>query len=208
MRLNSSDAANEVVFTASASPFLTTEFGARRYTHEFGSAGKAATTMPSSGQLYRFVRFGTISFVSDPQNPQSWQLSLSVSYGATKKPTQGTRLDYVLLVPVRSRMAGPTNKTVDASYPMFINSTKEITRILRADGTAAAVKPNTPPFPSKSLGGQLPELPTGRVRLSALISLVAPDGNPNTAHAVEAVLPSPMTIHAAVTPRYFIARDE
>lgn len=175
-------------------------FGADRYTQEFGSAGKLLVK-PSTGTAWRIVRLGTLNFVSDPTQAQRWKLVLTASVAGG---SANLDVDYLFAVPSRRRLSAATGKPNNASYPKFVPSTSETVRVLRSDGRATIAKPGTPGFPGPALGGPVCELAPGNNALVALTSPVVPDDP--TIDATADVFPQYTTIHAAVRPRYFLAR--
>lgn len=186
------------------------EFGPRRYTQEWGSNGRIITNLPTA-TAWRYHRLGTLNLVSDPHNPQRWRLVLDV---ATATGSTGElSIDALILVPIRRRAASPSNRINDASYPKFTNTTSEITRVLKSDGTGwglghTAGHHHPPLYPSIALGPPLPELPPGDSELFVAVSGLVPDEPVSGASSDSLAADVLTTVHAGVRPRYFHARGD
>ena len=183
----------------SAIPELGTGFGAERYTDEFGSAGK--TIVYPGTVTQQTYRLGTLRFVALRSNPSRWKLKLVMAWTGT---SGSWALDNLLLLPLRSRALSPTGRDYSTvTYPVFVASTTEQTRIIRSDLSGVAQKPAAGEFPSHGLGGSLLELPPGDLVMIARQGQIPDQANtPGAADPVQIA----MTIHPRVTPRFLIAR--
>ncbi len=159
---------------------------------------------PSSGTLWRLTRLGTLAVSSTPLNATRWVLNIEFDVSAGSSGTFS--IDQIVLVPAQRRLSSVTAQPFDASYPSFLPSTTETTRILRADGTAGVRKPNGQYYPAPHLSGALPEMGPGDVTLVAATSNRVPDDP--TIGTGEASYGPTATIHASVRPRYFSGRGE
>ncbi|MFN0092892.1 MAG: hypothetical protein ACKVWR_21870 [Acidimicrobiales bacterium] len=189
-----------------SSGVFASSFGQVRYSDEHGTAGRFITK-PSSGDHWRFVRLGTIRLPVDPANPLRWRLQFR---GTHQTGTSSGRwdLDYLVLVPALNRCSSPTLKADDSSYPDFVSTTSEVTKIITAELAGQVIKPGVSATSDAGLGGQLIEIatdgPGGAADLIVkLSSLVAddPTSNTNTEQEEHAA-----TVHLAVTPRFLMAK--
>lgn len=197
--------ANTIVtptLTVSTRPQDGTSYGSSRYTDEWGSAGKLLVT-PSAGEAWRFLRLGTLRLLVDTTRPRIWLLWLSGSVGAGTSGAWG--VDYLMLVPASSRACGPSSKPNDGTFPPFVSSTAETSKVIRCDLSATVAKPPAYGHPDHGLGGQLLEIPPGEVTLVAKLSSLAPDDP--TSDATTEQLAHSATVHAAVTPRWNLFRS-
>ena len=187
--------------------------GAERFTREWGSAGHLLT-QPTGGAGWRFSRIGTIPMIVDRANALRWQLRLALTPGNVV----AFFADYLVLVPIRNRIASPTAKANDVaasggSYPAVIpydsgwGSTSAMTKTLRADGSGLIAEIGKPAYPDHGLGRVL-EIPEGDCDLVAKLSNLVPDDpTADTTSEMFTAAPSYATsIHVAVTPRYGLIR--
>lgn len=185
--------------TVSARPERGTSYGAERYTAEWGSLGATLTAPTASG--WRMVRLGTITLPVDASRPSRWKLRLT---GATSTGSTGVlAVDYLVVCPIRNRAASPTGKPLDATFPAFIASTSETTKLVASDLRGFAASPPYAPAPDAGLDGALLELPQGATDVLVKLASLVPD---DTAGAVSEQLAHTATVHVAVTPRYHLLR--
>jgi hypothetical protein len=168
--------------------------GVAQYTEEFGSAG-TTMTLPSAGTVRRFVRLGTLRFAT--------HLGLYKIVVAGASPTPD--LDYLLLVPSRSRALSPSRKANDPTFPTFVSSTAELTKRIRSDLSATVQEPNVPETPTSGLGGSLLEFPPGDVDTVVKLSSLVPDDP--TSNTTDEQLAHSATVHFRVTPRWHLGRS-
>lgn len=185
----------------SAQPTAGTSFGWERYTNEYGSAGKALT-ISSSGQQWRFNRLGTLTLLSNPTAPLVWKVKLAASWAAGSSGVFD--VDYLMLVPARSRALGPTGKANDSTFPKFVASTSQTSKTIRSDLSGVVSSPPANAHPDHGLGGQLLEFPTGNVDTLVKLSSLVPD-DPTSDSTSEQANHS-ATVHYSVTPRYRLLR--
>ena len=114
------------------------------YTPEYGTAGKALVK-PSSGTCFRFVRLGTLTIPTVAGQSGALHIDATAAAGSTGQ----FGIDYLVVVPKRSRMLGPTGKPA-SGYPVFFPASL-ITKIIEPDNagrllyqTAEAVQRGTP----------------------------------------------------------------
>jgi hypothetical protein len=182
--------------TLSVRPESGTSFGAERFTHEWGSAGKLLVK-PSSGVPWRPVRLGTLTVAVNPLTPRRWKLWLA---GAVASGSSGGfYLDYLPVVVARQRALGPTSEPNDSSYPKFVSSTSETTKRVRSDLSAVVAAPPAYGHADHGLGGSLLEIPSGPVDALVKLSSVVPDDP--TVNTADEQLAHSATVHFAVTPR-------
>lgn len=195
--------------------------GRKRYTREYGAVAKTLV-LPSSSFRYRLVKIGTFPMIVDRTNPQRWRLRLL----ETLSSTNGLRVDYLLIHPVRYRACPPTGKQDDGgvTYPNFIPpdpnwgaTNYAMTKIFRADGSALIRNPipstnrnvSLPPaFPDHGLGKQI-QFPVGAVDLGFKLSDTIPDDpTVNTAADMSggASASWQCTLRAMIWPRYYVGR--
>jgi hypothetical protein len=186
----------------SARPEWGTAFGAERFTAEYGSAGKALPRM-LSGVGPKAVRLGTITLPVDPARPTRWKLFYKHTTAAGSAGTVG--LDFLHALPIRKRVCGASGKANDSTYPRFVTSTAETTRIITSSLQGLVAKP---PFPAQptggAMGGPAIEMPTGNTDLFVRLASVVPDDP--TLDVTAEQLSHAATVHVAVTPRVFITK--
>ena len=189
--------------TLSVRPADGLNYGAARYTDEWGSAGKLLTPPATGTEKFRRVRLGTIRMLVDPLRPRKWLLWLEGEVGAGTSGAWG--VDYLEPCPATARCCGPTSKANDSSYPKFIASTAETSKTIRRDLTAVVSKPPAFGHPDHGLGGQLLELPPGEAELLVALSSLVPDDP--TEDATTEQLAYSATVHASVVPRWQFFRS-
>jgi hypothetical protein len=196
--------ANTIVtpsLTLSVRPEDGLSYGAARYTDERGSAGKLLTVPTAAA--WRMVRLGTLRMLVDPLRPRKWLLWLAGSVGAG---TAGEwKIDYLVLIPAAARACSPSSKANDSSFPQFIASTAQTSKTIKHDLSAVVAKPPAFGHPDHGLGGQLIELPPGEAEMLAKLSSLVPDDP--TSDATSEQLAHIATVHAAVTPRWYLTRS-
>jgi hypothetical protein len=185
-------------------------FGAERWSAEYGIPGKLLTK-PSSGAAWRFSKFGTLTLPSDTLRPRAWKVFVELSCAAGSSGLFG--LDYLFLVPARSRVLGPTSKVRDASYPLFIGTTSQTSKTIRHDLSGLIGSPPNNPNPDAGLGGNLIEIPLGTTNeagpgtfdLAVKLAPHVPD-DPTLSTNSESAVASPATVQLDVTPRSYLLR--
>ena len=186
----------------SARPEWGTNFGAERFTSEYGQTGKALVKPSSSTGIDRMSRLGTLTLPVDRSRPSRWKLYLTLTTAVGS--TGAVALDYLVAVLVRARAASPTGKPNDSSYPKFVASTAETSKTILSDLRGLVAKPPYAPAPDHGLGQALLELPPGDVDLLVKLSNLVPD-DPTSDTSDEQVTQS-ATVHVAVTPRWHLFR--
>jgi hypothetical protein len=166
------------------------------YTDEFGSAGKPLTP-PSSGTALRFVRAGTLRLSAGAGRYQ-----IFMNTGATS-----VDLDYLLLLPANQRALSPSGKANDATFPIFIPDTSELTKRIRSDlsGTIKDAAGGVGEVDTSGLGGFLLEFPPGDIDTVVKLSSLVPDDP--TSNTTTEQLAHSATVHFAVTPRWRLGRS-
>lgn len=189
--------------TASIWPADGTGFQAR-YTAEWGTAGKQLV-VPSSGTAYRLTRLGTITM---PTGPSGWQwfVRLDGQWAAGSSGRFG--VDYVVMVPARSRAVSPSSEPLDAAYPRFLPAGSAVlTKTVRPDLSATlAHGPIGYEGPADTgLGGGALELPVGPVLMVMVLSNVVPDDPTVDTQSMWKSFDGTQ-VRVVVTPRYWLAR--
>ena len=190
--------------TLSTIPEAGTSFGPTKYTAEYGSGGKLLAK-PSSGAKFRMVRLGTLTFLVDRQRPVRWKVKLAGSYAAGSTGSFG--IDYLILAPARQRACGPTGKANDSTYPKFVQSTSETSKLVKSDLSGRVKNPASYSrfeHPDAGLGGSLLELPAAATDLTVKLSSLVPDDP--TSDTSNEQLSHTAAVHLAIVPRYHLAR--
>lgn len=188
--------------TLSLEPNAGSSFGMSQYSAEFGSAGKLLT-LPSSGTRFRFVRLGTLTMPVDPANALKWDVKIAGAWSAGSSGSFG--LDYLCLVPARSRAVSKSGVANDSAYPDFIISTSDTTKTVRSDLSGLVASGAGTAGADSGLGGTPIELPTGDVNVFVkLSSLVADD--PTSDATTEQKEHTGVTGTVLVSPRYWAVR--
>ena len=188
--------------TLSLEPNAGASFGASQYSAEFGSAGKLLT-VPSSGTRFRFVRLGTLTMPVDTAAPLKWDVKIAGAWSTGSSGSFG--LDYICLVPARSRAVSKSGVANDAAYPDFIASTSDTTKTVRWDLSGQVASATGNPGADSGLGGVPIEMPTGNVDVFVkLSSLVADD--PTSDATTEQLSHTGVTGTFLVSPRYWVTR--
>lgn len=156
--------------TLSASP--ANGLGVSRYTPEYGAAGKLLTK-PASGTVKRFVRLGVLTFPVEPDSPLVWTLKLDGAWGSASSGSFG--VDYLMAAPVASRALLPTGKVLDSTFPKFISSTADTTKLVRHDLSATVAAAANNGAQDSGLGGRQIWLPPGNVDMLIKLSSLVPD---------------------------------
>jgi hypothetical protein len=151
-----------------------------RYTQEYNTIGLAMAPPLQvdavNGSQYGLARLGSLILPADSSLRHAWTLGVTMYWAGTGTPG----IDYVMVVPARSRAATPTNKPVGGAvgyenYPgLFSNlhtSRSYVKKIkwdlstqVRSENVTAGFGGPTGWTPSNGLGGQLLEYPPGAVR--------------------------------------------
>jgi len=178
-----------------------TSFGAERYSSEWGSAGRLLAL--AGGTFYKIYRLGTLLVPADPAVRRTVKIWLTVTTAAGS--TGSIALDYIIVLPARSRALSPTAKRQDASYPAFIASTSQTSKTVRSDLSALTASPPNAGMRDHGLGGSLIEPPAGLVDWLLKLSSVVPDDPVPTAAAEQ--LTNAATFQIDVTPRSYMLRS-
>lgn len=186
----------------SLEPNAGTSFGGVRYSAEYGSSGKVLVK-PASSTAFRFVRLGTLTMPIDPVEPLKWNLKVSAEWSTGSSGVFG--LDYLVMVPARSRAVSKSGVANDSAYPDFIASTSDTTKTVRSDLSGLVASTGGNPGLDSGLGGTPIELPPGDVSFCIkLSSLVADDPTSDTSSEQEEH--TGVTGSFAITPRYWAVR--
>lgn len=183
----------------------TTTYAAERYTSEWGSTGRTLIlpTGTNGNAAYRMVRLGTLTFPVDPVRGARWKVRVENRFGSSSAGFWG--IDYLLAVPIRTRALTPTGKVLDASYPSFITTPGETTKLITSELRGYSGPRNGGPMsPDSGLGGALIEPQPGSLDMLVKLSSLVPD-DPSVNMTSEQ-LAHPTSVHLAVTPRSHIAR--
>lgn len=188
--------------TVSARQLVGAQYGATRYTNEWGSTGKVLT--PAAGTFYSMYRLGIITLPCDPTNRPILHFIIGMTTAAGS--TGSVAFDYALLVPARSRCLSPSGKELDSAYPLFISSTSVTTKTIKSDLSGVAREPGSlTSFPDHGLGGSLIEVAPGVTYWLIKLSDQVPD-DPTPAAAHES-LSYNTAVSLDVVPRSFFLRD-
>lgn len=185
----------------SLEPDAGTNFGQPVYSAEYGSVGKQIVK-PSSSTVFRMVKLGTLTMPVDVVSPLKWRVKVAGGWAAGS--SGAFSLDYLVMVPARARALSPSGKPNDSSYPDFIVSTADTTKLIRSDlsGRVGSAAGNT--GRDAGLGGSLIELPVGNVDMLLKLSSLVPDDP--TLDATSEQLSHTVTGTVTVTPRYWVGR--
>lgn len=180
-----------------------TLYGFEEWEDEQGSPGRSLA-LPSAGTPLRPHRAGALRLKVDRARPRRVRIRVVLTWGTGSTGTY--QFDTLHLAPRRRRVASPTRRTLDTSYPRFSLSLTEWLRIVRSDLSGALGKPPHDPAPANPgvAGADAIALPVGAAQLLAHFSEVVPD-DPATGTATETRYRT-FYVHAAVTPRYHLAR--
>lgn len=194
----------DVNVVASCAPEGGTNYGARRYTQEWGSSGKAIPAT-SAGTDFRNVFLGTLVMRVDRDRPVRWRLKLDCTNSASSTGAFG--IDTIILVPARRYVASITGVN-DANFAKFIASVSQTTKRVKWNKRCEVSDPasaiSTHPYPDGGLGGSNILLPPGQVQLLAWLTDYQPDrADSNSDGAGESVS---ATIQASVKPQHIFAR--
>ena len=185
--------------------------GQVRYTDEWGSVGRVVPTLASSASTYglRWTRLGTLHL------PQAGAREMRLVINATvSTSSSGGRLGLarVLLVAQRQRVALPTGKSADSSYPKWTSVATETTKTVDSDLSTSVCQPGSTTITTsdRSIGGSLPEILPGATDLIIAAGRIVPD-DPSAITSTEYLgqtTPPTTTsqpaasVHLSITPRY------
>jgi hypothetical protein len=178
--------------------------GAARNSHEFGSTGRLLTK-PTSLPVWRFVKAGTYTLPVNADQARTWRLKANLSCAAGSSGNFG--LDYLLVVPARSRALGPTGVVYDGYYPDFITATTQASKTIHHDLSGALSEGSYPTFksgPDHGLGGNLITVDPGPFTLAVKLSSTVPD-DPTSNNESEAVSHA-VSVRVDSTPRSYLLR--
>jgi hypothetical protein len=181
--------------------------GRQQYTAEWGSVGKPLT-VPSAGSAFRAVKLGTLSMPVDKATPLKWNAIVLASWAAGS--TGSLEIDYFVLVPSRSRALSPSSKPLDGTFPKFISSNVDTSKVIRGADLSGRISAATAALARDAgLGGSLIELPPGNVDMLLWLSSVVPDDPTVDAQTQQLAhtLISP-TSQVLVTPRFYLAKGQ
>lgn len=188
--------------TLSVEPNAGSNFGTTQYSAEYGSAGKLLTS-PSSGTAFRFIRLGVVTLPVDTVNPLAWNLKLTGSWSAGGSGTFG--LDYICVVPAKSRALSKTAVANDSTYPKFIIATVDTTKTIRSDLSGLVASAAGYAGTDSGLGGSLIEIPSGTTEFFVKLSSLVPD-DPTSDTTSEQLSHTGVTGAFEITPRYWIVK--
>jgi hypothetical protein len=195
--------ASVITPVAIASAFPTGGLAPTRYTQEWGSLGRTIALPSSGATVYRLTRLGTITLPVDVNNPVSWNLRVALTWGAGSGGVYG--LDYVILVPVKSRACSPTSKANDATYPDFIGTTAAVFKTINSDLTTRIAVPGSASATDTSVAGSLIYPSPGLVSWVVKLSDYVPD-DPTFASTGESTASTTNKVQINVIPRYWLPR--
>lgn len=171
----------------------------------FGAPG-ASVVLPSSGTRFRRVRLGTISMPVDTVTPAKWNLYVAPAWATGSTGNFG--LDYLELVPAKSRACSKTSVANDATYPDFIGTTADTSKaVMGADLSGMTGSAATNKSRDSGLGGSPIELPTGSVDMLLHLSSLVP-GDPTLDATSEQISHTGVTGSVVVFPRVFWAKGQ
>jgi hypothetical protein len=191
-------------FVISARSFDGTVFGAERFTNEWGNAGRVL--LSPTGTFYQMYRLGTIDVPANSLARRTLKLWLAARTGAGS--TGSLFLDYLVVLPVRSRALSPSGKHLDSTYPSFVGSTAATAKTIRSDLSALVASAATAGHAGMAdhgLGGSLIEPPPGAVDWIVKLSSQVPDDPIPTAVHEQTVFN--VSVELDVTPRSFMLRN-
>jgi hypothetical protein len=186
----------------SVEPNAGSNFGTTQYSAEYGSAGKLLTS-PSSGTAFRFIRLGTVTLPVDTVTPLAWNLKVTGSWSAGGSGTFG--LDYICVVPAKSRALSKTAVANDSTYPKFIIGTVDTTKTIRSDLSGLIASAAGYAGTDSGLGGSLIEIPSGTTEFFVKLSSLVPD-DPTSDTTSEQLSHTGVTGAFEITPRYWIVK--
>ena len=192
---------NQSLVTPRLALSLETGTGLVRYT-EWGAAGRLVAV--PSATAWRMVRLGSMSV---PSVDRDMNLLLDGTLGVGSGGS-AWGVDYLFCMPTRQRVAGPSGKALDVSYPAFAPPywNYDSRRVIRSDGRGfASITGQSALTLDRGLGGAPIEPNPGPLDLVVKGSNLVPD-DPTVSAASEA-LTQTATIHLAVTPRFRLARS-
>jgi hypothetical protein len=178
--------------------------GARRAAHQWGVTGRPITR-PITGDAWRLVRLGVVPVHIDRDNPTPVRLTVSFTWTGG---ADNLDLDYIAVVPYRSRCLAPTAVSyTGGGYPDFVSTNAdEVTKTVRPDLSAViTAPPSRTRYPDHGLGGSLLELPPGDVDLLVLLSDLVPDDPDAVASSNAASISAAIAV--SPTPRWSHLRD-
>jgi hypothetical protein len=187
-------------------PVAGSNYGPLNYSAEWGSAGRLLT-LPSTGSAFRLTKAGTLSMPIDKANPRAYYVQLIATWAAGS--TGAFAIDYLILVPSRSRALSPTSKPLDATFPSFIITNADTAKIIRgADLSGRVGIGGSTLGRDRGLGGSLIELPPGNVDMLMWLSNVVPDDPTVDTQAHQSAFTLTATSQLTVTPRFYLAKGQ
>lgn len=196
------------ILTLSATPEAGTNYGAQRYSDDWGSSGHLLT-LPITSASYRVYLLGVVHLRVDGVRPVRWKLKLDASWATSTSGANGFSLDRLYLVPAQRRAAGYTAKPNDTTYPRFARLTAETIKRITSDLQVYTGKPSqvisgqlSPDSPA--MGGSLLEFDEGDLDVLLAMSSLVPDDP--TVDATTDLSTYAAAAHFAVTPRSYHAR--
>lgn len=185
--------------------------GLTRYTDEWGSTGRALPTASSTATspVLRWTRLGTMHLPASGAREMRLTLAITVAAGSAGGQLGLAR---IVLVPTRQRIAQPTGRAADSTYPSWSTTTTETTKRIESDLATSSWQPTTTTVAvaDRSAAGTLLELAPGPLDLLVAASAIVPDdptASTSTEYLGAATPPTATsqpaaTVHLAVTPRY------
>jgi hypothetical protein len=194
--------------------YLATGAGTLSYTQEFGTIGVPVDVTPTAN-VRKTTFLGTLAFANeliDGAPPATLVLDLSYGSGGAGS----IYVDYLLLVPGRSRVASPEGKPVDSSYPYFYKTGLALSagagvKTIRSDRSgviaenAQGWRPYSDGQPTVGLGGATIE-PPWQKRGGCFVYRASATHAPGETGATTNETDVLGHFHVAVQPRYALWR--
>ena len=194
------------------------------YTDEWGVNGRTlSVSSGGSGAGYQITRLGTVHITRDATRLETTNANTLFQIGLTlKTPTSAgaVGIDWVALVPINERAAGPTSLIDNSSYPQWdsqlltgslVGSQKRYNWQLTGFQRYSYSKDQQLGWQSTGLGGATMTPGPEAFRLFVKLSETVPDDpttkDGGTNQDQQNVL-TPPTIHASYVPRYFIVNTD
>lgn len=174
------------------------------YTVEHGTTGKSMK-VPSVVKP-QLSRLGSLTIPTGVQ-PGRWVLE--VRYEVFAGASGNWDSDYLFIAPARRRAASASGKQ-SGLVPPFLNVSGERKRTRSDLSATSSAGPSSGEGPSPGLGGAPFELPAGGAQLAMLLSGWPVPDDPSfdgTGSYDDGAANKAVTVHAALTPRWRLARD-
>ncbi|MBA2724381.1 MAG: hypothetical protein H0U53_00170 [Actinobacteria bacterium] len=137
---------------------------------DLGTRGRPIVA-PSSTAQKRITNLGVVKIPCVPVHSRWLMLEFFWNAGSSGLLS----VDYLVLLPARRSVSGPTGKVSDATYPRFMPALVGTTkRVLKHDGTGLISIDNGSEMPYPGMGARI-ELPPGDVDVTVLLASMVPD---------------------------------